>query len=88
MQIRVVEMTRDRRTNKIRDFQKTKGFARRFPKGEWKALWRGDGAKPHILEMLRLLYLEMFGLSLTAPFCEKMENNKKTLPNGREERLR
>ena len=35
----------------------------------WKALWWGDGAKPHILEMLRLLYLEMFGFSLTAPFC-------------------
>ena len=34
----------------------------------WKALWWGDGAKPHILEMLRLLYLEMFGFSLTAPF--------------------
>ena len=34
-----------------------------------KALWWGDGAKPHILEMLRLLYLEMFGFSLTALFC-------------------
>ena len=30
--------------------------------------------------MLRLLYLEMFRLSLTAPFCEKMENNKKNPP--------
>ena len=53
-------------------------FARRFPKGDAakaavnarKALWWGDGAKPHILEMLRLLYLEMFGFSLTAPFFD------------------
>ena len=48
--------------------------ARRFPKGDRKALWWGDGAKPHILEMLRFLFLEMFGLSLTAPknkFCTK-----------------
>ena len=36
-----------------------------------KALWWGDGAKPHIPKMLRYLFLEMFGLSLTAPFlCE------------------
>ena len=36
-----------------------------------KALWWGDGAKPHIQKMLRYLFLEMFGLSLTAPFlCE------------------
>ena len=36
-----------------------------------KALWWGDGAKPHIQKMLRYLFLEIFGLSLTAPFlCE------------------
>ena len=33
-----------------------------------KALWWGDGAKPHIQKMLRYLLLEMFGLSLTVPF--------------------
>ena len=41
--------------------------ARRFPKGDRKALWWGDRAKPHILKIPRLLYLEMTGLCLTAP---------------------
>ena len=31
-----------------------------------KALWWGDGAKPHILIMLRYLFLECSGLSVTA----------------------
>ena len=32
-----------------------------------KALWWGDGAKPHILKCFRYLFLEMYGLNLTAP---------------------
>ncbi len=49
-------------------FQEKLGiFARRFPKGDRKALWWGDGAKPHILKMLSFLILEISGLSLTAP---------------------
>jgi hypothetical protein len=38
-----------------------------------KALWWGDGAKPHIQTMLRYLFPEMFGLSIAAsPFyCAK-----------------
>ena len=36
-----------------------------------KALWWGDGAKPHIQKMLRFLFVEMLGFSLTAAFlCE------------------
>ena len=41
-----------------------------------KALWWGDGAKPHIPKMLRHLFLEMFGLCLTAPLCSEKENWK------------
>ena len=40
-------------------------FARRIPKGDRKALWWGDGAKPHIQKVLRRLFSEMFGLRST-----------------------
>ena len=33
-----------------------------------KALWWGDGAKPHVPKMLRCLLLEMFGLKLDSFF--------------------
>ena len=46
-----------------------------------KALWWGDGAKPHILEMLRLLYLEMFVFSLTAPLFFTLSCLSKTCYN-------
>ncbi len=42
-------------------------YARRFPKGDRKALWWGDGAKAPYSQMLRYLFLEMFG-QLDSPF--------------------
>ena len=41
--------------------------ARRFPKGDRKALWWGDGAKPHIPKCLDICFLKYL-VSLTALF--------------------
>ena len=47
-----------------------------------KALWWGDGAKPHISQMLRYLFLEIFGLSLptTPSFLIKYIGNYAKMP--------
>ncbi|MEE0401127.1 MAG: hypothetical protein UDN39_04185 [Christensenellales bacterium] len=42
-------------------------YARRFPKGDRKALWWGDGAKPHIQKCLDICFLKCL-VSLTALF--------------------
>ena len=57
--------------------------ARRFPKGDRKALWRGVGAEPQAqksqLFLVKLLY-GMFGISQTAPFVVLINRKSRGKP--------